>query len=76
MELEYGLIAQALELIRKIGQDFAINNKKGEPRWLNYKKTPQYRELEQLLQKDYSLLTLYNINYIVCLIPVEIQWPR
>ena len=58
MELEYGLITQALELIRKIGEDFAVNNKQGNPKWLYYKKTPQYKELELLLQKDYSLLSL------------------
>lgn len=42
MELEYGLIKKAYDLIMKIGEDFNLNNTKGEKRWQSYKKTPQY----------------------------------
>ena len=42
MELEYGLIKKAYDLIMTIGEDFNLNNTKGEKRWQNYKKTPQY----------------------------------
>lgn len=48
----------ANELIKKIGQDFEVNNKLGEKRWLSYKKTPQYAELNALLANDYKLLDL------------------
>jgi hypothetical protein len=42
----------------KIGQDFEVNNKKGEKRWLSYKKTPQYAELNALLANDFKLLDM------------------
>jgi hypothetical protein len=56
MEFEYGLIGQALDLISKIGQDFTIKNKQKDPEWIKYSKSPQYIELSQLLEKDYTLL--------------------
>lgn len=58
MELEYGLINRAYDLIHKIGQDFEVNNKVAEKRWLSYKKTPQYAELNALLANDFKLLDL------------------
>lgn len=58
MELEYGLIKKAYDLIMTIGEDFNLNNTKGEKRWQNYKKTPQYAELNALLSNDFKLLDL------------------
>lgn len=45
-------------MILKIGHDFEVNNKVGEKRWLSYKKTPQYAELNALLANDFKLLDL------------------
>lgn len=42
----------------EIGKDFDTNNKMGEKRWLSYKKTPQYAELNALLANDFKLLDL------------------
>jgi hypothetical protein len=52
-------------LILKIGQDFEVNNKEGEKRWLSYKKTPQYAELNALLANDFKLLDLYIYDKVV-----------
>lgn len=59
MEFEYALIRRTYDILIKIIEDFEANNKLGRPRWLNFKKTPQYPELKALLSNDIKLMTLY-----------------
>ena len=66
MELQYGLIKKAYDLIGKIGQDFQIKDKQGQKRWLRYKKTPQYSELNALLSNDFQLVGMYSNIYLGC----------
>jgi hypothetical protein len=42
MDFEYALIRRTYDILVMIIDDFDANNKLGRPRWLNYKKTPQY----------------------------------
>lgn len=71
MEFEYGLIRRTYDIIKKVCEDFEINNQQGKPRWLEYKKTPQYAELKTLLAKDYYLAKAYPRLNPACTAPAD-----